>query len=209
MKKIHLLYAVFALLATGFSSCEDLLTEEPNSKYDRDRYFDSEDKAEMAVMGIYSSLSDFNHYGWYEMASPASDDTYYTARTQSDNQVHDIAHYQLNSTNTWIESIWKLKYEGIDRANLTIDGICGMTGYAENTRLKALEAEACFLRAFLAFDLVRYWGDVPFKTSYSSSYESAFGERVDREVIYDEIISDLTFAKNNLDWATASSVPNG
>ena len=38
MKKIHLLYAVFALLATGFSSCEDLLTEEPNSKYDRDRY---------------------------------------------------------------------------------------------------------------------------------------------------------------------------
>ena len=32
-----------------------------------------------------------------------------------------------------------------------------MTGYAENTRLKALEAEACFLRAFLAFDLVRYW----------------------------------------------------
>lgn len=74
MKKIHLLYAVFALLATGFSSCEDLLTEEPNSKYDRNRYFDSEDKAEMAVMGIYSSLSDFNHYGWYEMASPASDE---------------------------------------------------------------------------------------------------------------------------------------
>ena len=28
MKKIHLLYAVFALLATGFSSCEDLLTED-------------------------------------------------------------------------------------------------------------------------------------------------------------------------------------
>ena len=56
MKKIHLLYVVFALLATGFSSCEDLLTEEPNSKYDRDRYFDSEDKAEMAVMGIYLSL---------------------------------------------------------------------------------------------------------------------------------------------------------
>ena len=44
-----------------------------------------------------------------------------------------------------------------------------MTGYEENTRLKALEAEARFLRAFLAFDLVRYWGDVPFKTSYSSS----------------------------------------
>lgn len=163
MKKIHLLYITFALLLTGLTSCEDLLTEEPNSKYDRDRYFDSEEKAEMAVMGIYSSLSDFNHYGWYEMAAPASDDTYYTARTQSDNQVHDIAHYQLNSTNTWIESLWKLKYEGIDRANLTIDGISGMAGYGENTRLKALEAEARFLRAFLAFDLVKGWGGCPFQ----------------------------------------------
>ena len=85
MKKIHLLYIASVLLLTGLTSCEDLLTEEPNSKYDRDRYFDSEEKAEMAVIGIYSSLSDFNHYGWYEMAAPASDDTYYTARTQSVN----------------------------------------------------------------------------------------------------------------------------
>ena len=52
MKKIHLLYITFALLLTGLTSCEDLLTEEPNSKYDRDRYFDSEEKAEMAVMGM-------------------------------------------------------------------------------------------------------------------------------------------------------------
>ena len=86
MKKIHLLYAVFALLATGFSSCEDLLTEEPNSKYDRDRYFDSEDKAEMAVMGIYSSLSDFNHYGWYEMSRTTAASGSYTANALSTNR---------------------------------------------------------------------------------------------------------------------------
>ena len=48
MKKIHLLYITFALLLTGLTSCEDLLTEEANSKYDRDRYFDSEEKAEIA-----------------------------------------------------------------------------------------------------------------------------------------------------------------
>ena len=50
MKKIHLLYITFALLLTGLTSCEDLLTEEPNSKYDRDRYFDSEEKAEMVQL---------------------------------------------------------------------------------------------------------------------------------------------------------------
>lgn len=59
MKKIHLLYITFALLLTGLTSCEDLLTEEPNSKYDRDRYFDSEEKAEMAVMGDIQFLVGF------------------------------------------------------------------------------------------------------------------------------------------------------
>lgn len=207
MKKYHLLYLLSALLLAGFTSCEDLLTEKPNSSYDKDGYFDSEAKAEMAIMGIYSSISDKDHYGWCEMAAPASDDTYYTSRTHSDNQVHDIAHYRINSTNTWVENLWKFKYQAIDRANMAIDGIRHMTGYEENKKLKALEAEARFLRAFMAFDLVKYWGDVPFKTTYSESYESAYQPRASRETIYDEIIADLTFAKENTEWATAGSDP--
>lgn len=127
--------------------------------------------------------------------APASDDTYYTSRTHSDNQVHDIAHYRTNSTNTWIENLWKFKYQTIDRANMTIDGIRNMTGYEENKKLKELEAEARFLRAFIAFDLIKYWGDVPFKTTYSDSYESAYQPRVSREIIYDEIIADLILPK--------------
>lgn len=207
MKKYHIIYVVSALLLAGFTSCEDTLTEKPNSSYDKDRFFDSEAKAEMAIMGIYNALSDKDHYGWCEMAAPTSDDMYYTSRTHSDNMVHDMAHYRTTSTNQWIENLWKFKYQGIDRANLTIDGIQNMPAYADNKQLKALDAEARFLRAFLAFDLVRYWGDVPYKTTYSSTYESAYQERVSREVIYDEIIADLNFAKENLDWVTGVSSP--
>lgn len=207
MKKYTLLYIAFALLAVSFTSCEDMLTETPNSSYDKDGFFSTEAKAEMAIMGIYSSISENRHYGWYEMASMASDDTYYLARTGSDNQVKDMVHYTVNSTNEWVKILWQLKYQGIDRANMAIDGIENMPGYAESQKLKALDAEARFLRAFLAFDLVKSWGDVPFKTSYSGSYDEAFGARVSREEIYDQIIADLDFAKNNLDWATASSSP--
>lgn len=204
MKKLHLVYMASALLLGSLTSCEDMLTEKPDSFYEKDGYFDSESKAEMAVYGVYSSLSSLNHYGSREMATPASDDMYFTSRTTSDGQVHDIAHYNVTSTNKWINDIWNLKYEGIDRANLAIDGIRNMPGYAENGNLKKLEAEARFLRAFLAFDLVKYWGDVPFKTSYSSDYESAFQGRVSRETIYDEIISDLDFAKENLEKASTT-----
>ena len=207
MKRYTLLYMAFALLAVSFTSCEDMLTETPNSSYDKDGFFSTEAKAEMAVMGIYNSISDYRHYGWYEMASMASDDTYYLARTGSDNQIKDMVHYTVNSTNEWVRMLWLLKYQGIDRANMAIDGIENMSAYADSQKLKALDAEARFLRAFLAFDLVKSWGDVPFKTSYSASYDEAFGARVSREEIYDQIIADLDFAKNNLDWATASSSP--
>ena len=62
-----------ALSLAVFSSCEDTLTETPDSSYDKDSFFESEANADMAVMGIYSSISDYRHYGWYEMAGQASD----------------------------------------------------------------------------------------------------------------------------------------
>ena len=68
-------------------------------------------------------------------------------------------------------------------------------------------AQARFLRAFLAFDLIKYWGDVPFKTTYTAGYEEAFKGRVSREEIYDQIIVDLNFAKENLQKDNASLSP--
>ena len=207
MKK-HIFYmAMAALSLTAFPSCEDTLTETPDSSYDKESFFTSEANADMAVMGIYNSISDYRHYGWYEMAAHASDDMFYTSRTHSDNTVHDMAHYRVTSTNEWVEWLWLLKYQGIDRANLAIDGIVNMPDYAGSKNLQELDAECRFLRAFLAFDLVKYWGDVPFKTNYTSNYEEAYGPRVDREEIYDQIIADLDFAKEHLEWATAGSSP--
>ncbi len=207
MKKYHLLYIVSTLLLAGVTSCEDMLTEEPDSSYKKEQYFTSDSKAEMAIYGIYNSIENSNHYGSNEMATPASDDTYYINGTVIDNTRRDIAHYVVTSSNTWIQNIWIYKYQGIDRANYAIDGIQSMSDYKENKKLQALVAEARFLRAFLAFDLIKYWGDVPFKTTYSSDYASTFQGRTSREIIYDEIIKDLDFAKNTLSWADASSSP--
>lgn len=161
----------------------------------------------MSVVGIYDCLATNNHYGQFEMAMPASDDTYYIQGTGTDNTRRDIAHYMVKPTNTWIADLWKYKYMGIDRANFAIEGIENMAGYEEDTSLKELVAQAKFLRAFLAFDLVKYWGDVPFKTDYTAGYESAFNGRISREEIYDYIIEDLDFAKENLQKGSASLSP--
>jgi len=204
MKKTIFSASLLLILAV---SCD--LTEKPVSMYEKDTYFDSESKAKMAVVGAYSILSQSKHYGQWEMAIPASDDTYYINGTGSDNTRRDIAHYNntLTSSNTWVDAIWGFKYVGIDRCNVAIAGIQGMTGYEESEELHSLEAQARFLRAFLSLDLVEYWGDVPYSTVPTDGYDAAFKPRVSRETIYDAIIEDLDFCKDNLPMASAATSP--
>lgn len=206
MKRYRLIYllCLFTLAWTN-TSCEDTLTENPDSYYQKKDFFTSPAKAEMAIVGIYNVLPTL--YGSIEMAFPSSDDTYYAAGVTSDNTRRDIAHYTLNSSNQWVYQVWKGKYEGINRANYSIDGIESMQGYKDNAKLQALVAEAKFLRALFAFDLIRYWGDVPFKTTYTGQYADAYQPRKSREEIYDQVIEDLNFAKEHLKWGDASSTP--
>lgn len=196
----------FLLTGLSFTSCQEMLEENPDSYYKREDFFVNAGNAELAVMGIYNVLPTI--YGDKDgMAFPCSDDTYYVNGTTSDNTRRDIVHYTIKPSNTWIYSVWEGKYEGLNRANYTINGIESMEGYNNNETLKKFVGEAKFLRAQAAFDLIRYWGDVPFKTTYTDSYEDSYLPKIDREDIYDQVIEDLKFAKENLPWATESSSP--
>lgn len=197
MKKNKLVYVLGALLSMGVVSCD--LTEKPTSFYEMDTYFTTADKAKMAVIGIYDCLAAEESYGQYVMPFASSDDMYMVRGTATgDGTRRDISHYALTSSNTWVASVWNYIYEGIDRANTAIAGIEKMPGYENSDELKELVAQARFLRAFLAFDLVRYWGDVPFKTTSTGSFGDTAQPRTEREKIYDQIIIDLDFAKIHL-----------
>ena len=197
MKKNKLVYVLGALLSMGVVSCD--LTEKPTSFYEMDTYFTTADKAKMAVIGIYDCLAAEGSSGQYVMPFASSDDMYMVRGTATgDGTRRDISHYALTSSNTWVASVWNYIYEGIDRANTAIAGIEKMPGYENSDELKELVAQARFLRAFLAFDLVRYWGDVPFKTTSTGSFGDTAQPRTEREKIYDQIIIDLDFAKIHL-----------
>ena len=205
MKK-KTIYTSLVLLSAGMGlcSCEGLLDEHPDSYYERSDFFRNASTVQMGITGIYNVLPSI--YGDYDMAFAASDDTYYVSGINQDSGRRDIAHYQLTTSNTYVENEWMYTYDGLNRANYMIDGIENMDGYDDSEELHLLVAEAKFLRAFLSFNLVKYWGDVPYKTTYTGTYGEAYGPRVDREEIYDQIISDLEDAKI-LEWADASSSP--
>lgn len=198
-------YIYIAAAALLLPSCSDILDESPSSGYDRNSFFQSVERAESAVLGVYGAIANQNHYNYFQMALFASDDMFFTNRTQNDNQIHDIVHYSLTPSNTWIQTLWQQKYIAINRANLAIEGIEGMPQFTTEPRLPQLDAELRFLRAFVAYDLIVNWGDVPFKTTSTDSFEGAFGPRVDRQDIYDIIVDDLNYAIDNLPWAAAGA----
>lgn len=190
--------------AAALSSCSGVLDENPGSYYERDEFFKNAQTVRMGITGIYNVLPSL--YGDCEMAFAASDDTYYVSGINQDNSRRDIAHYNLTTTNSYVETVWNYTYDGLNRANYMIQGIEGMDGYEDSEELHLLVAEAKFLRAFFSFNLVRYWGDVPYKTSSTGSYEGAYLPRTDRQEIYDQIVADLEDAKI-LSWADASTSP--
>lgn len=194
--KNKLIYALGALMLVGYTSCD--LTEKPTSFYEKDTYFVTEDKARMAVVGIYDCIETQKYYGQDIMPFFGSDDMFMVRGVGSDGTRRDISHYKYNSANTWIASVWQYAYQGIDRANVAVSCIEGMPGYAEKESLQELVAQAKFLRAFLAFDLVKFFGDVPFSTEYTNGYENTSKPRIDRELIYNQMIEDLDFAKGHL-----------
>lgn len=203
MKKHKLIYALGALMAVGVTSCD--LTESPTSSYEKDTYFTTVEKARMAVVGIYDCLETTDYYGGNIMPLFGSDDMFMVRGVAANGTNRDISHYQHTSSNTWIAAIWRSAYQGIDRANLAITHIEAMPAYGESENLKEAVAQAKFLRAFIAFDLVKFWGDVPFSTEYTSGYDMTSKPRMDREQIYTQIIEDLDFAKTHLNIGSVVS----
>lgn len=135
-------------------SCEDKLTETPNSDYTEDEFFSDPDNVEMGILGIYNVLPSL--YGDYGMAFFASDDTWYAAPGVSDSGRRDISGYTLTTSNKYVENAWLYTYQGLERANYMIARIEGMDEYGGNANLHKLVAEAKFLRALFSFNLVLY-----------------------------------------------------
>ena len=87
--KNKMIYALGAMMLVGVTSCD--LTEKPSSFYEKDTYFVTEGKAQMAVVGIYDCLETTDYYGQNIMPFFGSDDMFMVRGTGSDGTRRDIS----------------------------------------------------------------------------------------------------------------------
>ncbi|EKU90643.1 RagB/SusD family nutrient uptake outer membrane protein [Bacteroides oleiciplenus] len=189
-------YYILSLVALcSFSACDALLDEDPLYSQNSNIVFQTEDNAELALLGCYGYMSSGNAYGqmWQEVPIVASG-LAWAQRPEDLNSLNTLA------ANGLISSAWGGMYKVIAEINAFLESI-DKSGLNEGVKIQK-GGEAKFLRALAYYNLVSTFGDVPLKTVASSS-EGISIARSPREEVFAQIVQDL---KDALSISEKSSV---
>jgi hypothetical protein len=188
--KINYLFLV--VLFTSLLGCSDYLEEVPISELSVENSFQTEADAIAAIVGVYNSLQLEGVYG-------KSQTLFSTDEHNAGSKVplSGLNLYSFTADNVEvILPIWRDHYKGINRANLAISKIPSID--MDVAKRNTLVAEAKFIKALLYFNLIRYYGDVPYKDSETTSLNDLTIPRTPVATIYENMITDLEYCIEHL-----------
>ena len=102
---------------------------------------------------------------------------------------------QMNTDN----NAYAMFYEGIERANLAIQGIRKYGNIENNRDMAQLLGEALTLRALIYTDLIKAGGDVPARLQPNNA-DNVYMPRCNRDSIYKVLLADLKEAEDYCYW---------
>ncbi len=184
------------ILVLPMMSCKKMVETQPYSLFTTSNFFSNTSEAYLATLGVYEVMRKPGTYGWYiPMVYDNDSDIQYIGSGVTPDW-RTIPHYLSISQTPGLYDTWSLFYSGIDRANVVIEKIPQMSQYtngsaSEKADLNRMLGEAKFLRGFYYSELVKFWGDVPFKIKSSQTGDNLNLPLTDRYIIYAQIIKDI------------------
>jgi len=198
---------IVAFLFIVLTGCKKYLDQKPITEVGMEMVFKDVNTTRQALMGVYNRLAGDNGYGLkLSLYYPVDEDILMgPSGTQDDRRA--MAHYSLTPVNSELPGPFNQLFEGIAYANICIDAIPKMDMYnngseQEKKQLQRMYGEALTLRAQFYFEALRNWGDLPehFMPSHIQAGNNPFPVRVDRDGLYDRILSDLEEATELVPW---------
>ncbi|MFH6991716.1 RagB/SusD family nutrient uptake outer membrane protein [Flavobacterium sp. FlaQc-48] len=192
MKKILTIMLVITTL--GMQSCDTFLEEDPKGLITPDNFYNNPTDAVTAVNAVYIAALRSEVLGVepFFLNELAADDTFYTGTATAERDGMNLLTWDDKSS--LFQNTWANRYRAITRANEVLIYVNSSNAGALSKRVRA---EACFMRAFCYFDLVRWYGDVPLVTGLATA--DLYPSRSPRAAVYNQIIEDLKIAENDLD----------
>ena len=178
---------ILIICVASFIRCNDYLEEEVDTFVEEEAVFSTQNGIESAINGLYQSYASPGYHGTaiHTFIAPVSGKFF-------SNQGASLDATSLNTlpNNTWLTRMWPQMYSTINLSNIIISNLEDSTLPNKDRAL----GDAYFIRAATYFDLVRYFGGVPLKTT-PSTINDLNTPRSTKQDIYDLIISDFEKAK--------------
>ena len=193
MKKIYISVMASLLL---FASCSDYLDVNSPSTFDKEYVFGSESEITTAVNGMYVPM--VSGKGWVGVLLKKmlfNTDVEFSGLSTASN-LNERAFVPSTGDIKSYGDIWTGMYDGVNRTNDVIEGIeqSPLFAAADKTkpsRLMHYYGEAKVLRAMYYLELVRNWGDVPYRRKPAGNKDELFIGATDRNTILTDMINDL------------------
>ncbi len=178
-----------------FSSCQETLTEDPQSIIAPDAFFKTVDQCRQATNGVYSHLPGiFNQSAFWSVTMAGTDLFMNQGGTAT---IRAIQNYNFSSaTEANSHAIWTKCYAGIKDANFVINRISS-SSIDEGAKIQLL-GESKFLRAMYYFMLSNIFADVPLWVDELKIEEASQLPRSPLSEVRDQIILDLEEAAASL-----------
>lgn len=165
------------------TSCNPL-DQMPTNKFTDDSFWSSEERAQSVVNMAYNQM--FSHDKW--LADEALSDNIFEQRGGPASRI--IRTGQATASLGLFESEWKWIYQGIKTTNVFMDKI-DLVPDMDNNAKSAMTAQIRFIRAYLYFRAVNFYGAVPFFLQDITLDQSKASVRTPKSEIIPQLISEL------------------
>ena len=211
--KNYIKLSIFSMaLAAGMTSCD--LEAPTQSTLDGSSVYSVYSLAEAEVMSIHVSFGETNSYRgrflpYYGLNTDVEvpSGTVPSFASKNDDKLN-LVNYNTSESNPQMNTdnnAYGKFYEGIERANLAIEGLRKYGDVANNKNMAQLLGEALTLRAVIYADLTKAWGDVPARFTPNNN-DNIYMPRCNRDSIYKVLLADLKEAENYCYWPNQNSV---
>jgi hypothetical protein len=192
--------------ALALAACSDFLDREPVVTAADTNFYKTPADASKAVIGCYDGLQTI----WSEgvslpVASEVFSDNAFGGTGNSDNFIYqslDEFDKSYSQRDIFLSN-WTLYYKAVFRCNTLIGKFDQVDWGTQPELRKQYESEARFIRAYLYFDMVRLWGNIPLLTVPSAENVP----QVAATDVYQVIAEDLKFAAENLPSTNYATQP--
>lgn len=185
--RIHIFRALLASAALlPLTGCAGFLEEEPKGVTVVRDFYRNEQEARQGVNGIYRNLSSTAVTGSEIKCIPND-----LLKRATWDEGNGLASFTYGAENASIATMWRGHYSVIKDCNSLIDNVERNRGDIDNWELYVAQARG--VRAFLYFDLVRWFGDVPLVTAETTTLDNLEVARAPKSEVFSQIISDLDY----------------